>query len=67
MCECADRIDEKLAEHNTRLVRAIVFSNSRNGNPNILLQTEQVESGRGKKKAVSMFPSYCPFCGNKYE
>jgi hypothetical protein len=65
-CDCVDRIDEKLAERNTRLTRAIVFAD-RGNNPNIMLQTEQIEKGRGKQKAVSMFLTYCPFCGLKYE
>lgn len=65
-CECVDEVDKKLAEHNTRLTKAIVFAD-RGTNPNLMLRTEQIETGRGKKKAVSMFLSCCPFCGMKYE
>jgi hypothetical protein len=32
----------------------------------LMLETEQIETGRGKQKAVSMFLTYCPFCGTKY-
>jgi len=65
MCNCADEVDAKLSERNTRLTRAIVFSD-RGNNPNLMLRTEQIETGRGKKKAVAMFISHCPFCGEKY-
>ena len=67
-CTCADEIDKKLAERNTRLTRALVFSKTgRENNPDLLLQTDQIEKGRGKQKAVSMFISFCPFCGVKYD
>lgn len=66
-CNCADEVDLKLAARNTQLTRAIVFGSGRSGNPNLMLQTEQIETGRGKPKAVSMFPTFCPFCGARYE
>lgn len=68
-CNCADEVDAKLAERNTRLTRALVFQKSkdRENNPDLMLQTEQIETGRGKQKAVSMFISFCPFCGVKYD
>lgn len=66
-CKCADDVDAKLAPYNTRLTRAIVFNSDRQNNPNLLVETEQIETGRGKKKAVSMFMRHCPFCGARYE
>lgn len=67
-CNCADEVDAKLAERNTRLSRALMFSKQgRENNPDLMLQTEQIETGRGKQKAVSMFISFCPFCGVKYD
>jgi hypothetical protein len=66
MCACADDVDVKLRGYNTRLTRAITFGD-RGSNPNLMLRTEQVETGRGKKKAADMFLSFCPFCGTKYE
>lgn len=66
-CNCVDEIDAKLATRNTRLTQALVFSGGRDGNPNLLLQTEQIETGRGKQKAVGMFLTFCPFCGVRYE
>jgi hypothetical protein len=67
-CNCADETDKFLAEHNTQLTRAMVFNKvGRENNPDLMLRTEQIETGRGKKKAVSMFVTYCPFCGTKYD
>lgn len=65
-CNCVEEVNGMLKERNTRLTQAITFGD-RKGNTNLLLCTEQIEKGRGKKKAVSMFLSCCPFCGTRYE
>lgn len=64
-CKCADEVDEKLKERNTRLTRALVFGGT-GGSPNLMLRTEQIETGRGKPKAIGMFLRHCPFCGVAY-
>lgn len=67
-CDCADKVDAMLAERNTRLTRAMIFNKvDRENNPDLVLRTEQIETGRGKQKAASMFFAYCPFCGVAYE
>lgn len=63
MCNCIQDINEKLASRNTRLTEALVFGNR--SAPTIMLQTEVIEKKRGAK-AVGVFLSYCPFCGEKY-
>lgn len=60
-CECFEKIDAALVERNTRLLFPIMLGADQTRRP--LIETEQIEKGRGKKKAVSMFASYCPFCG----
>ena len=61
MCECFKHVNEKLKDYNTGL-----SSNLFDNPPKAIVATYQVETGRGKKKAVAMFASHCPFCGDKY-
>ncbi|MFC6444591.1 hypothetical protein [Shinella zoogloeoides] len=63
-CTCVETINQALAARNTRLSQAIIFGP--HDHDALMLQTEQLETGRGKAKAVAMFLSYCPFCGRKY-
>jgi hypothetical protein len=65
-CNCVAEVDAMLASRNTRLTQALVFT-QRGNNPNLMLETEQIETGRGKKKAVGMFLTFCPFCGVRYD
>lgn len=62
-CNCVEEVDQMLAERNTRIMRPIVFSEDQTFRPMIV--TEQVETGRGKKKACGMFATFCPFCGER--
>jgi len=62
-CDCFTKINEQIAQFNTVMVPLITFQMK----VYPLIQTEQVEKGRGKKKATTIFPVYCPFCGVKYD
>lgn len=64
-CGCINTVDAMLAERNTRIMLPIMLG--RDQTPRVMIVTEQVESGRGKKKAVGMFATFCPFCGDRYE
>ena len=59
--KCFDEVDALLAERNTRLTFPIMLGGDQTPRPMIV--TEQIETGRGKKKAVGMFATFCPFCG----
>lgn len=63
-CNCVSEINEKLASRNTRLTQALMFGPC--DHDALMIETEQVEKGRGKPKAAAMFLTYCPFCGTKY-
>lgn len=65
MCNCVEVVNQKLASRNTRLVQAIIFGD--HDDDALMLETEQIEKGRGKQKATGVFLSYCPFCGRKYK
>lgn len=63
-CNCIETVNEKLASRNTRLSQALMVGEA--SHPGLMLETHQIETGRGKPKAVAMFLTYCPFCGTKY-
>jgi hypothetical protein len=60
-CDCIDTVNALLAERNTRLELPLMLGEDQT--PRLMVRTEQVEKGRGKKRAVAMFATYCPFCG----
>lgn len=62
-CNCIEVVDEKLSGRNTRLAKALVFSQP--AGERLMIATEVLEKKRGAKATV-MFPSFCPFCGVKY-
>jgi hypothetical protein len=64
-CDCMEVVDERLAHRNTILTRTITLTQNMEEFPTIA--TEQIDKRRGKPKAIGMIPSYCPFCGVKYE
>lgn len=63
-CGCVDTVNAAMAERNTRVMIPITFGEV---TPRPMIVTDQIETGRGKKKSVGLFASYCPFCGVKYE
>jgi hypothetical protein len=64
-CHCIEEVNAKLAERNTRIMIPIMLG--RDQTRRVMIVTEQIETGRGKPKAVGFLPAYCPFCGNSYE
>lgn len=61
-CNCRAEANKALAEHNTRIKHYFTLRDSRAGMP-WPIETEQLEKGRGKKKAMGLFASFCPLCG----
>jgi hypothetical protein len=63
MCDCIQKVNEKLKEFNTELDLLFYID----GSPNrVCLSTSKIiahERGRAK----TMGPTYCPFCGVKYD
>lgn len=59
MCDCNDRVNEKLREHNTML-------NCNFLDPEMtFVETIKIHSKiRGKPKMMAA--TFCPFCGEKY-
>lgn len=66
-CKCIEEMNAKLGEHNTRL--CVTFGFPRDGSPSFTrphIQTEKIET-RKRVGAVLAIPSFCPFCGERYE
>lgn len=63
-CNCITTVDADLAERNTRIMLPIMLGGDQTPRPMIV--TDQIETGRGKKKAVGLFATFCPFCGTRY-
>lgn len=61
-CNCRERINAGLAQHNTRIAGYFSLEGHKVGEP-WAVETVQIEKGRGKAKAVAIFASFCPFCG----
>lgn len=62
MCDCMAEIDQKLAEKNTQISKAIVF---RPPGERLMITTEIIAKKRGSRP-VTLFATYCPFCGEAY-
>jgi hypothetical protein len=62
-CKCINEMNQELGKHNTRLSLMITFD----GGTYPAIGTEQIERGRGKARAKAVLPTYCPFCGAKYD
>lgn len=60
-CNCIETTNAELANHNSRIMLPIMFGADQTPRPMIV--TDQIESGRGKQKAVGLFATFCPFCG----
>lgn len=65
-CTCANLIDNKLRDYNTRLARQFTLDfEAGTAGASIVIQTEKIDSKK-REKAKTVLPTYCPFCGKKY-
>lgn len=58
-CNCIEKVDAKLAEHNVALVTSLF------GEPKCAVEVYKVDAKKRGKPPV-MMASYCPFCGESY-
>ncbi len=61
-CKCIDTIDEMLAKHNTKL-DVVLFITGDCVASIATIKKDKKKSGKPK----TMLPSFCPFCGVKYD
>lgn len=63
MCDCISKIDERLAQENSRLVITFTLGN---GAPcRVKLATEKLNPRN--RNSMGALATFCPFCGVKYE
>lgn len=70
-CKCIDKVNQGLVDNGSNgmlyLPLMIQFDTGKTGaSERVAVQVDQRETGRGKKKAPTLFATYCPFCGVKY-
>lgn len=69
MCDCLTRFNEQLQEHNVGVDGQVVWTRS-DDNPDgvrterVALKTYKLSPSKSTKPAI--FPTFCPFCGERY-
>lgn len=66
-CNCLSNMDAMLADRNTRLIHSVSLGvDGQLGFTRPVLETEKVDP-RKKGRHARVVPTFCPFCGTRYE
>jgi hypothetical protein len=69
MCDCVEKVNEKLKEMNTYVHRELMM-NFKTGKGRLsqpMVVTRQIDSKNKKMKARTLLCAFCPFCGKSYD
>lgn len=68
MCDCIEKFNEAMADHNTILNIGWLISISTGETlPNRVIISTTKRDKKVRKGPCNAIPTYCPFCGVKYE
>ena len=68
MCDCIENVNKKLSEKNVNTkikVPLLLNMDMSSQSAKVQIVTEK-EDPNVRKKPISLFSSYCPFCGEAY-
>lgn len=66
MCDCVQKINEKLAGSNARLAMGLGWIEGQNKMiGRLLVQTEKLDRNKRGAKVPHVIASFCPFCGSE--
>lgn len=64
-CDCMANMNERLAEHNTRLVPSFSFTFGDTKTwTTVSIQTEKIDTKK-RGRPFAALATFCPFCGTK--
>lgn len=64
MCDCVQRVNESLKQHNTVLTELTMVNLATGaGRQSLQIATQRLKGGR--TKVYTVVPSFCPFCGER--
>ena len=65
-CDCMTKVNTSLKERNTRLSVSFLLTKDLSGMDCLpMLAVEKIDA-KIRKRPISVIPTFCPFCGNKY-
>ena len=66
MCDCVEKINKQLKDHNTRISTSMTISRDLSTTGVGLQVTTHKIDTKIRKPAMSLLASFCPFCGKKW-
>lgn len=66
MCNCIEITNKALVEKDLNTQLSIAFSLKPEVPHKVIIATEKIDQ-KNRKKPITLIPSFCPFCGKKYE